>query len=46
MILVAPDESSNSWFPVMMPWIQGEPLQIPELEDALTQVNCLIRERP
>ena len=46
MILVAPYETSNTWFPLMVPWIRGERFDIPEWNDALTQAKGLIREGP
>ena len=46
LILVAPYETSNPWFPLLVPWIQGERLDLPEMEDALTQANGMIREGP
>ena len=46
LILVAPYERSNPWFPLMVPWIQGERLDLPVVEDALTQAQGLLREGP
>ena len=46
LILVAPYETSNTWFPLLVPWIQGERLDLPEWEDALTQARGLLREGP
>ena len=45
LILVAPFETSNVWYPRMVPWIRDR-YDIPEWEDALTQVGGLIREGP
>ena len=46
LILVAPYETSNPWFPLLVPWIRGERLDLPEVEDALTQAKGLLREGP
>ena len=46
MILVAPNEPEEPWFPRMRPWIQGESFQIPFWRDALSQANGLIVEFP
>ena len=46
LILVAPYETSNPWFPMMVPWIRGERFDLPEVEDALTQAGGLLREGP
>ena len=46
MILVAPIEPQELWFPRMRPWIQGDCFEIPLWPDALSQANGLITELP
>ena len=46
MILVAPNEPQEPWFPRMRPWIQGTCFDIPWWQDALSQANGLITELP
>ena len=46
MILVAPNEPQEPWFPRMRSWIQGTCFDIPWWQDALSQANGLITELP
>ena len=46
LILVAPYETSNPWFPLLVPWLRGERFDLPEMEDTLTQSEGLLREGP
>ena len=46
LILVAPFETSNVWFPRMIRWTRCERFDIPTWPDALTQAGGQIREGP
>ena len=46
MILVAPFDCATIWFPLMVPLIQGQRFDLPLWDDALTQCDGLLRERP
>ena len=46
VILVAPYEPREGWFPRMLQWAEGEPLVVPDEPDALSQANGLLTERP
>ena len=46
LILVAPFETSNSWFPRMVRWIKGARFTLPLKEDAISQAKGQIRQGP
>ena len=46
LILVAPFETSNIWYPRMVLWSQRERFNIPPWPDALTQAGGQIRQGP
>ena len=46
LILVAPFETSNSWFPRMVRWIKGARFDLPLQEDAISQAKGQIRQGP
>ena len=46
MILVAPFDCASTWFPLMVPLIQGQRFDLPLWEDAMTQCEGLLREGP
>ena len=46
MVLVAPTNEASEWFPLMCALVQGQRLDLPDREDALTQADGRLRSPP